>query len=199
VTVCNVDAHSFGPGLTPQQDEDATVDRDENAEEQEQQSLRPRVVDKRRVGRSPDAEPRPEAPAPPPQSAAEPPPPPPASTPLEPLPPSPQGEPGGAPGAGGEPVWTPEQEAEAQQLAREFAQTPAQHWIVNLAVTIANVGAAKLEVGSYDEASLAIDALAALVETSGKRLGEAESPLRQTLAQLQMAYAQRAPGAGPTQ
>ena len=46
--------------------------------------------------------------------------------------------------------------------------------------------------GQWDDGGLAIDALSAILEKVGSRLGEAEAPLRQTLAQLQMAYAQMA-------
>jgi hypothetical protein len=48
---------------------------------------------------------------------------------------------------------------------------------------------------------VAIDALAAVVETLGSRLGEAETPLRQALNQLQIAYVEasggEAGGSGP--
>jgi hypothetical protein len=41
-----------------------------------------------------------------------------------------------------------------------------------------------------DEAGLAIDAMASLVEGLGDRLGEAAEPLRDALAQLRMAFVQ---------
>lgn len=136
----------------------------------------------------------------------------PPSTPPEASPPTPPGaafqippasprsevpEPGDEPGAGvlgggaGEGVWTPEQEADAQRMAREIADTPSFEWVVNAAVTLANVAATKLELGAGADAQLAIDALAGLVNSVGPRMQQAESPLRQTLAQLQLAYAQR--------
>lgn len=91
----------------------------------------------------------------------------------------------------GERVWTPEQEAEAARMAQEIADTPSFEWVVNTAVTLANVAATKLELGSGGDAQLAIDALAGLLNSVGSRLQQAESPLRQTLAQLQLAYAER--------
>jgi hypothetical protein len=95
---------------------------------------------------------------------------------------------------GAERVWTPEQEAEAKKMAQEIAQTPSFEWVVNAAVTLANVAATKLELGAGEDAQLAIDALAGLINSVGPRLEQAESPLRQTLAQLQLAYAQRLTG-----
>jgi hypothetical protein len=49
------------------------------------------------------------------------------------------------------------------------------------------------------EASLAIDALAALVEGLGARLGQYEAPLREAVSQLRMAFvrASNAPGPDP--
>jgi len=123
-------------------------------------------------------------------------------TPLRP-PPSPQSDHpsagGGAPSAGAQGtespegrVWTPEQEDEARRMAEEMARIPSVEWVINVAVTLANAAGTKLNEGHWDDGGLAIDALSAIVEKVGPRLGEAEAPLRQTLAQLQMAYAQMA-------
>ena len=90
----------------------------------------------------------------------------------------------------GDEVWTPEQEAQAQQLAREIAERPSEDWVLNIAITLANVAGAKLDLGVPEDARLAIDSLEAIVNGVGDRLGEAQAPLRQTLAQLQLAYAQ---------
>jgi hypothetical protein len=76
-------------------------------------------------------------------------------------------------------------------MAQEIADTPSLEWVVNTAVTLANVAATKLELGTGADAQLAIDALAGLVNSVGPKLQQAEAPLRQTLAQLQLAYAQR--------
>ena len=104
--------------------------------------------------------------------------------------------PSGPPGAQGEGVWTPEQEEEARRMSEEMSQIPSLEWVINVAVTLANAAGTKLNAGRWDDAGLAIDALAAIIEKVGSRMGEAETPLRQTLAQLQMAYAQMAAGAG---
>ena len=92
------------------------------------------------------------------------------------------------------PVWTPQQEEEARRIAEEIVRTPGLDWVVNTAVTLANVSATKLEFGDPADAQVTIDALAALLNGVGSRLQEAEAPLKQTLAQLQLAYTQRIAG-----
>lgn len=151
---------------------------------------RPRVVDKRVSARSeaPETPSAPSEPVSPGVPAPEP----------EPAPQAPPTAEQPAAGAPGEPpLWTPEQEAEAQRFAQQVVETPSRDWVVNTAVTLANVAAAKLEAGAAPDAELAIDALAGIVSGVGPRLGDAESPLRQTLAQLQMAFAQGAIPRGP--
>ena len=155
---------------------------------------RPRVVDKRVSAR--------------PEGAAPPPPPPPAAEPEpapapEPTPAAEESVHGDTPAAGsvaaashsedtatGE-QFTPEQAAQAQQIAREIAETPSYEWVVNTAVTLANVAGTKLDLGAVADAQLAIDALGGLIDAAGPRLQQAEAPLRQTLAQLRLAYAER--------
>jgi hypothetical protein len=174
-------------------------DMDDRPRDEPGEQARPRVVDKRvsaRPERAPDeggaspvapaqaAAPGRQAAAPGPQAAA-------LGT----------SQPGTAPppeASGPEGLWTPEQEEEARRFAREVTETPSRDWVLNTAVTLANVAAAKLESGAAGDAQLAIDALAALVTGVGARLGDAEAPLRQTVAQLQMAFAQSAaPPAAP--
>ena len=87
-------------------------------------------------------------------------------------------------------MWTPEEEAAAQQMARDLAERPSADWVLNIAVTLANVAGAKIQLGVADAARLAIDTLEAIVNSVASQLEGAEAPLRQTLAQLQMAYAQ---------
>ena len=87
-------------------------------------------------------------------------------------------------------MWTPEEEAQAQQMARELAERPSSDWVLNIAVTLANVAGAKIEMGVPEDARLAIDTLEAVVNGVASKLEGAEAPLRQTLAQLQLAYAQ---------
>jgi hypothetical protein len=165
-------------------------DRVLGEEGQENEPRRPRVVDKRVSSRpesTPDPGPSPEIPVEPPEPAEQPEPAtagPPSSSDEETRAPQsgpPQGDPG---------VWTPEREAEAQAIAQELSQVPSLDWVANAAVTLANVAAAKIQLGQAPDAQLAIDALGALLDGLGSRLGEAEQPLKQTLAQLRFAYAQ---------
>ena len=163
------------------------------SDEDQPQPTKPefRVVDKRISARgdSPVSEPTPE----PPGGSVEPEP---SAPPAAPEPPPAQPTPPGGPQ-----VWTPEQEAEARAFVEEIAQRPSLEWVVNTAVTLANVAGTKLDLGQTADAQLAIDALAAIVEKLGSRLEQTEAPLKQTLAQLQLAYAQRAmqppPAKGP--
>ncbi|MDQ3983437.1 MAG: hypothetical protein M3271_12225 [Actinomycetota bacterium] len=165
------------------------------AAEEENDRPRPKVVDKRISARSaaPAAEPGPAAEGAPEATAdvtvgTVPEPEPPQAPSTEEAPPA-----GGGSGTG-ERVWTPEQEAEARRMAEEIARTPSFEWVMNTAATLANVAGTKLDLGAAADAQLAIDALAGIVNAVGPRLGAAERPLRQLLADLQLAYAQRVAG-----
>ena len=167
---------------------------DDERNEQEQERPRPRVVDKR-VGSNPSSATPTEASSPTPPPAAEVPPPADPAPPVSAVPdPEPQAA---APGPGGQ-VWTPEQEAEARRMAEEIAATPSLEWVVNTAVSLANIAATKLDLGDPADAALAIDALAGILDKVGDQLQNVEQPLRQTLAQLQMAYAERVTQQPPT-
>jgi len=168
----------------------------------EQERPRPRVVDKRVSARpaepagstgsasaapeqaetnvetpEPESAVTPERGSPPPRSEAPPP------------------EQGGA-GPGPEPpegdVWTPEREERARRLAEELARAPARDIVVTMAMNFVEVASVKIDAGDLPGAQLAIDAFDGVVKTLGTRLGDAEAPLKQMLAQLQMAYAHRA-------
>lgn len=158
----------------------------ESGEEQREPS-RPRVVDKRVAhggsGSAAKPPPTPEAPAADPAPAPEP-----SPSPAPQAPPATQEERSFAPEGQ---VWTPEQEAEARQIAQEIAETPSLEWVVNSAVSLANIAATKLDLGQPQDAGLAIDALNGILKEVGPKLGNVEQPLRQTLAQLQMAFAER--------
>ena len=161
---------------------------DHQRDEEEQERRRPRVVDKRVSARGSDAAPTSEPPPPQPPSPTE--------EPVD-APPAPPGAPstpsrGDAPPGGAREVWTPEQEAEMQRLTQEIAQRPSLEWVVNTALTLVNVAGTKLELGQAPDAQLAIDALAGMLQSAGSRLGSAEQPLRQALAELQLNFAQKA-------
>jgi hypothetical protein len=97
------------------------------------------------------------------------------------------------------PVETPatpsSEDAQARAIAEEVARAPARDWVLNVAVTLANVAATKIDAGRTEEARLAIDALSGIVDSVGERLGDAEPALRQTLAQLRLEFAGRGGGA----
>jgi hypothetical protein len=86
-----------------------------------------------------------------------------------------------------------------QRIAQEIAQRPSVEWVVNTALTLVNVAGTKLELGQASDAQLAIDALAGMLQSAQGRLGSAEQPLRQALAELQLGFAQKAAPPQPDQ
>lgn len=160
---------------------------DEEREREEEQGAvrRPRVVDKRVSARTatPSQAPAEAQPTQPAATPEPPPQPPPAAPPR-----APAEEEQQAPDDPG--LWTPEQEAEAQRAVDEILRVPARDWVADAAVRLAQVAGVKLDRGDLADARVAIDGFGALVNGCAAELGEAERPLRQTLAQLQMAYAQ---------
>ena len=99
-------------------------------------------------------------------------------------------------GAGPEEATDEEIRAHLAQVAEQLLQTPASVVIANHCIGLFQLAALHLEEGNLDEARLAIDALGAIVETLGKRLGEEEPTLREALSQLRLAYVQRMQTAG---
>lgn len=157
----------------------------DDEEQSNEEARRPKVVDKRVSSGGHQPPPKPVAPPEAPVADTTSPPVPPKS-PTSTRPPENDGS-----DEAGQPIWTPEEEAAARQMAQEIAERPGIDWVVNTAVTLANVAATKLQVGDPGDAQLCIDALAGILSTTEGRLEDAEAPLKQTLAQLQMAYAQR--------
>lgn len=97
------------------------------------------------------------------------------------------------------PSFTPEQEAEAQEMAAEMAQVreqlsqvPAAQVVANHAMGCWELAAIHLSAQppSFTEAQVAIDAFGALVEVVKGRLGEDEVTLTDALAQLRLAFVQ---------
>ncbi len=82
--------------------------------------------------------------------------------------------------------------AELQEAREQLAQTPASVGVANHAIGLFQLAALHLdrEAPNLDDARLAIDAFAALVEGLQGRLGEEEPALRDALAQLQLAFVQ---------
>lgn len=81
---------------------------------------------------------------------------------------------------------------EMKHLQEELAAAPVEAVIANHAVGLFNLAGLHLsqEPPHLDEARLAIDALAALVEGLAGRLGQDESTLRDGLGQMRLAFVQ---------
>ena len=79
-----------------------------------------------------------------------------------------------------------------EDARRRIAEVPAQVVVVNHLMGLYELAAIHLSSVSpkLDEASLAIDALAALVERLGDRLGEETATMRDALSNIQMVYVQ---------
>jgi hypothetical protein len=95
---------------------------------------------------------------------------------------------------------SPEERAQAEQMIAEMAEVqrqvlsaPAAQVVTNHIAGFYELAALHLaqEAPRFDEAQLAIDAMAAVVDAVGGRLGENESPLRAAVNQVQMAFVQR--------
>lgn len=96
----------------------------------------------------------------------------------------------------------PELEAELRRLREQLAATPVADIVANHAVGMWQLAIVHLAPEgdtppNLDEARLAIDAMAALVEGMGDRLGEHETPLRDALAQLRLVFVQVSEGKPP--
>jgi hypothetical protein len=100
---------------------------------------------------------------------------------------------------------SPEERERAKMMIAEMAETqarlagtPAAELLANHAAGLYELAAIKLGVRppQLDDARLAIDALAALVEAAGDRLGEHGAPLREALTNLQAGFLQVAGESG---
>jgi hypothetical protein len=88
--------------------------------------------------------------------------------------------------------------AEMDEVRQRLAEVPAAQVVANHAMGLFELGAIHLsqEPPNLAEAALAIDAMAAVVEGVGDRLGPNAGVLRDALAQIQMAFVQ-VKGASP--
>ena len=94
---------------------------------------------------------------------------------------------------------SPEERAEAEamiaemaEVQRQIAATPAAHLIANHLMGFYELAAIKLgqKPPMFAEAQLAIDAMNAVLDALGDRLGDDRTTLRDGLTQLQMAFVQ---------
>jgi len=95
---------------------------------------------------------------------------------------------------------TPEEQAQVAAMAKEMAEARARLLETEAAAVMANHALGIYELGAihltadepkFDEAKLAIDGLAALVDGLEGRLGEAEPTLKEALHQIRLAFVQR--------
>lgn len=97
-----------------------------------------------------------------------------------------------------EPTRTEAEQQAAEELAQmraELAATPVLDIVANHAIGLWQLAILHLGIDGerppdLSEASLAVDAVGALVESLGDRLQDHEQPLRDALAQLRLAYVQ---------
>lgn len=97
------------------------------------------------------------------------------------------------PGAGAEaPLSEEELRAQMAEVQRELAQTPASVVIVNHCIGLFQLAALHLnqQPPRLEDAQLAIDAMAAVVEKLGPRLGEDFPSLQEALSGIRLAYVQ---------
>jgi hypothetical protein len=95
---------------------------------------------------------------------------------------------------------TPEEfEAELAEVQRQLAETPARVVITNHCVGLFNLAALHLNQAepNFVESQLAIDALAAVVDALGDRLGDDAPVLADALAQIRLAFVQVKAGQPP--
>ena len=98
------------------------------------------------------------------------------------------------PGPDEGPGFTEAEAAEMRRIRDELARTPAADIIANHAVGLWQLAVLHLTPDAgparLDQAALAIDALAGIVDGLGDRMGEHAEPLREALAQLRLAFVQ---------
>lgn len=113
----------------------------------------------------------------------------PPATPRRPAP----GEAGTRAPQGGEAVPDEELAARMMEVQQELLRTPAALVVANHCIGLFQLGVLHLEqeTPNLAEAKLAIDAMAAVVETLGPRLGKDADPLREALTQIRLGYVQR--------
>jgi len=95
---------------------------------------------------------------------------------------------------------TEEQKVQAEQMAKQLTEARSQILEAKAADVLANHAMGIYELAAihltaeepkFEEAKLAIDGLAALVDGLEGKLGEAEVTLKEALQQLQLGYVQR--------
>ena len=99
----------------------------------------------------------------------------------------------GAPPEGGDPAErqaTDEMAAHMEAMQQQLLRTPAVVVVANHCIAFYELAVLHLsqDPPNVDDARIAIDAMAGVVEGLGARLGQNERPLKDALAQLQLAF-----------
>ena len=104
--------------------------------------------------------------------------------------PAPTGPSADAAGVGGDDEMDEELRAELLAMQQQMLQTPAGIVVANHCIGLVELAALHLgqDPPNLADAQVAIDALGAMVDAVGPRLGENGPPLRQALNQMRMAY-----------
>ena len=91
-----------------------------------------------------------------------------------------------------DPAVEAEMRAELDEARRRLAEVPAAQVVANHAMGLFELGAIHLSQSppQLDQATVAIDAMAALVDGLGDRLGPNAPVLRDALAQIRLAFVQ---------
>jgi hypothetical protein len=98
----------------------------------------------------------------------------------------------GSAGAAGDTLTEEELAAQMAEAQRQLLEAPVSAVVANHCIGLFQLAALHLNQPqpNFEDTKLAIDALAAVVEGVGARLGQDESTLRDALAQIRLAYVQ---------
>ncbi len=104
----------------------------------------------------------------------------------------PAAQPGPPPGPAEEEIDEAALQEHLAQLREQLADTPVEGVVAQMAYQLFEIAALHLSLQppQLEQAQLAIDALAALIEGLGDRLGDHARPLRDGLSQIRMAFVQ---------
>jgi hypothetical protein len=88
------------------------------------------------------------------------------------------------------------QVAAMAEMQRQLVEAPAAFVVANHCIALVELAALHLDQSPprLDDAQVAIDAIAAVVDALGPRLGQYERPLRETVRQIRLAFVEAKTG-----
>lgn len=91
-----------------------------------------------------------------------------------------------------------EELAAMAEMQRQLVEAPAALVVANHCIALVELAALHLDQSppNLEQARLAVDAIAAVVDGLGTRLGQYEAPLRETVRQIRLAYVEAKTNAG---